>query len=59
MVQAALVSNMRLQNHIDLGCILDLGSERCWVLVITSIVALAIATMMAKVASTFSLKLCT
>ena len=50
MVQAALVRRMRAQHLLGRGCLLDLGSERCWALVITTVVALGIATVTMVVA---------
>ena len=46
-VQPALVLTMCGDQVLDRGCSLDLGCERCWMLVITTVITLGIATVVA------------
>ena len=61
MVHAHLMHTMRGEQFLDRSCSLDLGSERCWALVITTVIELVVAEIMAMVAamvgSTFSSRL--
>ena len=60
MVQAALMRMMCGDQFLDRGGLFDLGSERCWALAITTVVALDIATITitASTITAFSLRLC-
>jgi len=49
-VQVALVCTMCGEQFLDRGRLFDLGSERCWALVITTVRALAIATITTVIA---------
>ena len=57
-VQAALMHTVCEEQFLDRGRSLDLGSERCWVLAITTVVALGIATITitASTITAFSLR---
>ena len=50
MVQAALMRTVRAEQLLDGGHLLDLGSERCWALVITMVITPGIATITTVIA---------
>ena len=52
MVQVASMRMVRAQELLDRGCLLDLGSERCRVLVMTAVVAPVTIMMTATVTTT-------
>ena len=52
MVQAALMNTVYAQQLLDGGCLRDLGSEHCWGLGMTIVIALAMFTMVAAVTVT-------
>ena len=50
MIQPALVHTMCGEQILERGCSLDLGSEYCWALVITTVIALGMATIITVIA---------